>query len=148
MSKKLANCFKNIENLIGADIETLVEVDEIAETTAISIFDFFKEPRNIEIVNKLKYHGIQFEINETKDIQVSSLLSGKKIVVSGVFSDYSREDLKHIIKENGGESLSSISKKTSFVLSGDSMGPSKKEKALSLNIPIIGIDDFLNMIKK
>ena len=102
MSKKLANCFKNIENLIGADIETLVEVDEIAETTAISIFDFFKEPRNIEIVNKLKYHGIQFEINETKDIQVSSLLSGKKIVVSGVFSDYSREDLKHIIKENGG----------------------------------------------
>ena len=148
MSKKLANCFKNIENLIGADIETLVEVDEIAETTAISIFDFFKEPRNIEIVNKLKYHGIQFEINETKDIQVSSLLSGKKIVVSGVFSDYSREDLKHIIKENGGESLSSISKKTSFVLSGDSMGPSKKEKALSLNIPIIGIDKFLNMIKK
>ena len=78
MSKKLANCFKNIENLIGADIETLVEVDEIAETTAISIFDFFKEPRNIEIVNKLKYHGIKFEINETKDIQVSSLLSGKK----------------------------------------------------------------------
>ena len=64
------------------------------------------------------------------------------------YLDYSREDLKHIIKENGGESLSSISKKTSFVLSGDSMGPSKKEKALSLNIPIIGIDEFLNMIKK
>ena len=76
------------------------------------------------------------------------MFSGKKIVVSGVFSDYSREDLKRIIKENGGESLSSISKKTSFVLSGDSMGPSKKEKALSLNIPIIGIDEFLNMIKK
>ncbi|WP_369048855.1 NAD-dependent DNA ligase LigA [Tenacibaculum sp. UWU-22] len=147
VAKKLARHFKNIDNLMAADFETLIAVDEIGDTIAESIIDFFNTPLNKDIINRLKSYGVQFEI-AVEDIknQTDKLLE-KIIVVSGVFSKMSRNELKKIIEDNGGKVSSSISKKTSYVVAGDNMGPSKLEKAQNLGVPIISEDDFLNLIK-
>ena len=145
VAKKLAKHYKTIDNLAAATLLDLVAVDEIGERIAQSVMDFFQNSKNIEIINRLKSFGIQFELNEV-NTNVSNKLEGKIIVVSGVFELFSRDELKKAIEDNGGKVGSSISSKTDFVIAGDNMGPAKLEKAKQLNIPIITEIQFSEMI--
>jgi DNA ligase (NAD+) len=145
VAKKIAKHFKNIDAIINANFEELIAVDEIGERIAQSVIDFFNKPINIETINRLKNKGLQFKISEENTI-VSTKLNGLNFVVSGIFEKFSRNQLKKTIEEHGGKNLSSLSKKTNYLIAGDKMGPAKKEKAEKLNIPIISEDDFLEMI--
>lgn len=145
VAKKLAKHFKNIENIRNASFEELITVEEIGEKIAESIIEFFRKPENNEILDRLKKHGLRLEIVETE--KTSSKLTGKTIVVSGVFENFSRNDIKKSIEENGGKIAGSISAKTSFIIAGENMGPSKYEKAIDLSIPIISESDYLKMIQ-
>lgn len=145
VAKKLAKHFKSIDALMAASHEELVAVDEIGDRIAESVVNFFADERNREIVERLKSHGLQFEIEES-DEPASNVLEGKSFVVSGVFSQFSRDEIKAEVERHGGKNVSSISKKTDYVLAGDKMGPSKLKKAEDLGIPIISEEDFLEMI--
>ena len=147
VAKKLAKAYKNIDALMAATAEELVLVDEIGERIAESTVNFFSEEKNRDIINQLKEYGLQFSLtNEQLDGQ-TEILKGQTFVVSGVFEKLSRTELKKHIEDNGGKVSSSISSKTSYVVAGANMGPSKKDKADKLGIPIISEDDFLTMIK-
>jgi len=124
----------------------LVLVDEIGERIAQSVLDFFENQENRIIIDRLKNYGIQFETIEIVNPNATNKLSGKIFVVSGVFEEYSRDDLKKAIEDNGGKVGSSISAKTDFVLAGADMGPAKLEKAVKLNIAIITESDFQKMV--
>mgnify|MGYP003625398739 CR=1 FL=1 len=147
VAKKLAKAFKNIDALMAASVESLMAVDEIGERIAQSVVDFFQNERNLEIISRLRSYGLQFEISADKLLNQTELLKGKIFVVSGVFETISRNDLKKMIEDNGGKVGSSISSKTSFLVAGDKMGPSKRTKAESLGVPIISEQDFLGMVK-
>lgn len=141
----LSRYFMNIDNIISADFEDLVDINEIGESIAISIIDFFSVDANLLLVTKLKNFGIQFDFKQSNF--KSSLLKNMSILISGKFQDYSRDALKKIIEENEGKNISSISKKTTFVLAGENIGPSKLKKAKDLNIKLLSINDFLKIIK-
>ncbi len=147
VAKKLAKHYKNIDNLMHASFEDLVHVDEIGERIAQSIIDFFKNSINIDIVNRLQTYGLKFSLDEATLQNQTEKLNGLIFVVSGVFYEFSRVVLKKSIEDNGGKVSSSISKKTSYIIAGDNMGPSKKEKADNLGIAIISENDYINMIK-
>jgi DNA ligase (NAD+) len=123
----------------------LILVDEIGDKIAKSVIDFFENQENRLIIERLKKHGVQFEIVETVNPKATNKLQGKTFVVSGVFTKFSRDDLKKAIEDNGGKVGSSISSKTDYVVAGDNMGPAKLEKANQLKIPIISEDDFEKM---
>jgi DNA ligase (NAD+) len=146
VAKKLARHYKSIDALKEATTDELIHVDEIGEIIAKSVVDFFSNPINIEIVGRLKRYGIQLQISEEELEGQTDKLQGKTFVVSGVFHQVSRNELKELIEKNGGKVASSISKKTSYVVAGDAMGPSKKNKAEALEIPIISEEEFLKMI--
>jgi DNA ligase (NAD+) len=146
-AKKLAFYFKNIEALELATVEQLLEVGDIGERIAETIVAYFKDARIIEMINRLKSYGLQFELSENQLTATSSKLKDKLFVVSGVFSKFSRDDLKKTIEQNGGKNVGSISGKTSYVLAGDNMGPEKLKKAEKLGIPILSEDDFIKMIE-
>ena len=146
VAKKLANHYKSIDNLMLASYEQLINVDEIGERIAQSVLNFFGDLRNIQIIDRLKAKGIQFELSKEALIGKSELLRGKIFVVSGVFSKMSRNELKKSIEDNGGKVSSSISKKTTYIVAGENMGPSKLQKATDLEIPIISEEDYLVMI--
>ena len=145
VAKKLAKHFEKIDSIITADFDTLINVDEIGDKIANSIIEFFAQDENLEIVLKLKSLGLQFEIEES-DKNISSVLSGKSFVVSGVFKNFSRDELKKNIESNGGRISSSISSKTNYLVAGDNMGPKKKEKAEKLDIKIISENELSNLI--
>ncbi len=145
VAKILAHHFKNSSSLSLATVEELVEVDEIGDRIARSVVDFFNNPHHQLILQRLEQFGVQLKLNESE--QKSTLLSGKRFVISGVFPTISREELKSLIELNGGKIVSSISSKTSYVVAGDNMGPSKKNKAHALNIPLLTEQDFLLMIQ-
>ncbi len=145
VAKKLAKHFKNIDAIIQADFDTLIAVNEIGERIAHSVIDFFSKEYNITIINRLKNKGLQFSIIE-KDTSVSTVLNGLNFVVSGVFNTFSRNELKKSIEDNGGKNVSSLSKKTDYLIAGDKMGPAKKVKAEKLGIPIISEEEYLKMI--
>jgi DNA ligase (NAD+) len=147
VAKKLALHFRNIDALENANYEELVNVEEVGSKIAESILLFFQNEINITLVEKLKNQGLQFEINENSTSYVSDKLNGKSFVVSGVFTKFSREQVKKMIEENGGKNVSSISAKTDFVLAGENMGPEKLKKAKTLNVPVISEDDFLKMLE-
>ena len=126
-------------------MDELISVDEIGGKIANSLLEFASNDDNIQIIEKLKNNGVHFEIDDS-DKNVSSVLAGKSFVVSGVFSKYSRDEIKKLIELNGGKTSSSISKNTSFILAGENMGPSKKQKAEALDIKIISEDDFVKII--
>ena len=146
VAKKLAKQYKSIDSLSIATILDLITVDEIGEKIAESVVDFFSSIENMEIVNRLKQFGVQLELSKEVLANQTSKLEGKSFVVSGVFESVSRSELKKLIEDNGGKVSASISSKTSYVVAGDKMGPSKRTKAEGLNIPIIGEKDFLQMI--
>lgn len=145
VAKKLAKHFKNVDGLMAATHEELVAVDEIGDRIAESVVGFFSDERNREIIERLKNHGLQFEVEES-DEPTSNVLEGKSFVVSGVFTQFSRNEIKAAIEQHGGKNVGSISKKTDYVLAGDKMGPSKLKKAEDLGIPIISEEDFVQMI--
>ncbi len=146
VAKKLAKHFISIDNLMRADFETLITVDEIGEKIANSVIDFSKDENNIELINRLKRYGVQLELSATSIENQSDKLTGNIFVVSGVFHQMNRNELKKAIEDNGGKVSSAISKKTSYVVAGDNMGPSKLVKAESLGIPIISEQEFIDMI--
>ncbi len=143
----LARHFKNIDNLMNASLQQLLEIDGIGEVMAKSIITFFHNQQNLEIVERLRSYGLQMSLSEEQTAQASDKLQGKSIVISGVFQHHSRDEYKLLIEQNGGKNVGSISGKTSFILAGDNMGPSKLQKAEKLGIPIINEDDFLKMIE-
>lgn len=147
VAKKLAKHYKNIEALQQATLMELVMVDEIGEKIAQSVIEFFENPDNIRIIDRLKSFGVQFEIHEKHNPNATNKLAGKTFVVSGVFEKFSRDDLKKAIEENGGKVGSSISAKTDYVIAGENMGPAKLEKANQLKVSIISENDFIEMIK-
>lgn len=146
VAKKLAKHYKNIEALQQASLLDLMLVDEIGERIAQSVIEFFDTAQNQKILERLKSFGVQFEIVEKFNPNATQLLVGKTFVVSGVFAQFSRDELKKAIEDNGGKVGSSISSKTDFVIAGDSMGPAKLEKAVQLKITILSEDDFIAMI--
>ncbi|RYJ36498.1 DNA ligase [Flavobacterium anhuiense] len=148
VAKKLAKHYKNIDALAQASLMDLVLVDEIGERIAKSVIEFFENEENQKIIERLKSYGIQFEIEEKINPNATDKFVGKTFVVSGVFSQFSRDELKKAIEDNGGKVGSSISAKTDFVVAGDNMGPAKLEKATKLNIPILSEEDFINKLNE
>ncbi|RED45895.1 NAD-dependent DNA ligase LigA [Seonamhaeicola aphaedonensis] len=147
VAKKLAKHYKSIEAIANATEEDLINVDEIGAKIAESVVDFFSSHENNIIIERLKQFGVQLKISEEQLEGQTNILEGQSIVVSGVFETISRNDLKKLIEDNGGKVSSSISSKTSFIVAGDNMGPSKKDKAEKLHIDIISEFDFLQKIK-
>lgn len=146
VAKKLAKHYKSIDNLMSATFEDLNSVDEIGERIAQSIIDFSNDLGNIQLIDRLKAYGLQLELSEEELGNQTEKLKGYIFVVSGVFHQMSRNELKKAIEDNGGKVSSSISKKTSYVVAGDNMGPSKREKAEKLGIEIINEQDFINLL--
>tara|TARA_R110002051_G_scaffold314839_1_gene392382 strand:+ start:7624 stop:9645 length:2022 start_codon:yes stop_codon:yes gene_type:complete len=146
VAKKLAKAYKNIDALKEASLEHLTAVDEIGERIAQSVIDFFANERNTDAIERLRSYGVQLELSADKLEKLTDTLAGKIFVVSGVFEILSRDELKKKIEDNGGKVGSSISSKTSYLVAGDKMGPSKRTKAENLGIPIISEHDFINMI--
>ena len=145
-AKILARHFKTIEALRTATVEQLTEVDGIGGIIAVNIVEYFHDTRNIEIVDRLISYGLQMSLTEEQQSQMGTALEGKSIVISGVFTHHSRDEYKDIIERNGGKNVGSISKKTSFVLAGENMGPSKLEKAQKLGVQIMSEEEFLQFI--
>jgi DNA ligase (NAD+) len=136
VAKKLAKSYKNIEALQNTNIEALLQVDEIGERIAQSVVEFFQDENNLQIIERLKVAGLQFEISAENE-NLSEIFKGKIFVVSGVFETFSRDEIKDFIEKNGGKVGSSISSKTNFVVAGDNMGPAKLEKASQIGVKII-----------
>ena len=146
VAKKLASALENIDNIMSATAAELACIDEIGEVIAQSVEEYFKEPANREIVERLRSYGLQMEISKEKAALKTDKLAGKIIVISGTFEKHSREELKELIELNGGKNSSSISSKTNFILAGANMGPAKEEKANKLGIKMINEEEFLELI--
>ncbi len=147
VARILAKNFKNIENLKNATVADLVAVDEIGDKIAESVQEFFTDEKNIEIIDRLKNSGVQMAIIESdEEANLVKILKGKSIVVSGVFDKFSRDELKKTIEKYGGKNVGSISKKTTFIVAGDKMGPSKLEKADKLGVRLVSEEEFIEMI--
>jgi DNA ligase (NAD+) len=144
VAKQLAKAFKNIEALALAKYDDLVAVDEIGEKIAISVQNYFLDEENVNLIERLQKAGLQFEVEEK--VLSSDNLKGKNVVVSGVFSMFTRDELKELIENHGGKNVSSISSKTDFVIAGANMGPAKLEKATQLGVEIVSEEDFVKMI--
>lgn len=147
-ARLLARHFKNIDALMNAGLQELQEVEGVGEVMAKSIIAYFHNEENLSIVNRLRNFGLQMALSEEQTAAASDRLSGKSIVISGVFAHHSRDEYKLIIEQNGGKNVGSISGKTSFILAGDNMGPSKLEKAQKLGVAIVSEEEFLKMIEE
>ncbi|MBR3066125.1 MAG: NAD-dependent DNA ligase LigA, partial [Prevotella sp.] len=145
-ARLLARHFKSMDALMTASLEQLQEVEGIGLVMAGSIIAYFQHPQNRDIVERLRSYGLQFALSQEQTEAQSDRLAGQSIVISGVFQHHSRDEYKLIIEQNGGKNVGSISGKTSFILAGDNMGPSKLEKAQKLGIRIVGEQEFLEMI--
>ena len=145
-AKLLARRFKNIDSLMSATLNDLTSVDGVGQVIAESVIRYFHDEENLSIIQRLKDYGLQMSITESSEEERSDLLLGKTIVISGVFSRHSRDEYKEIIERHGGKNSGSISGKTSFILAGENMGPSKLEKANKLGVKILSEEDFLAML--
>lgn len=146
-AKLLAKAFPSIDDLASATLDDLIKVDEIGEKIAQSILLYFKDERNRTLIERLRAYGVQLKGEERNPEEYTNKLEGLSFVISGVFALHSREEYKELIEKNGGKNVGSISKKTSYILAGENMGPSKLQKANDLHIPIIDENTFLEMIK-
>lgn len=145
-AKLLARHFRDIDSLMNASLEQLLEVEGVGLVIAESIIRYFHDETNLSILQRLRDKGLQMRLSEEVTASQSDLLKGKSVVISGVFSHHSRDEYKAIIEQHGGKNVGSISSKTSFILAGDNMGPSKLQKAKSLGIEIMNENQFLEMI--
>ncbi|WP_294589285.1 NAD-dependent DNA ligase LigA [uncultured Phocaeicola sp.] len=148
VAKKIAKAFRSIDQLASATLDDLIHVDEIGEKIAQSIRLYFANEKNQELIARLRKAGLRLEAGEEDQTGQTDKLSGKSIVISGVFVHHSRDEYKNLIEKNGGKNVGSISKKTSFILAGENMGPSKLEKAQKLGIPLMNEDDFLALLEQ
>ena len=146
-AKKIARRFPSIDQLQWANVEQLTAIDDVGEQIAKNIIAYFNDLSNLEIINRLREAGVQMESQEKEQAPQSDILLGKSIVVSGVFSHHSRDEYKAIIEAHGGKNVGSVSKKTSFILAGENMGPEKRKKAESLGVEILTEEQFLELIK-
>ncbi len=146
-AKILARHFKTMDALMNATLQQLTDIDGIGNVIAGSVIAYFHNPLNQEIVSRLRAYGLQMQLSEAQMSAHTDRLAGKSIVISGVFAKHSRDEYKSMIEQNGGKNVGSISGKTSFILVGDNMGPSKLQKAEKLNIPLIDEDTFLAMLQ-
>ena len=146
-ARLLARHFKTMDALMAAGLEELQEVEGIGEVMAKSIIGYFHNEQNRQIVERLRAYGLQFALSAEQTSAASDRLAGQSIVISGVFQHHSRDEYKLIIEQNGGKNVGSISGKTSFILAGDNMGPSKLEKAQKLGVRIVSEEEFLQMIE-
>lgn len=145
-ARLLARHFKTMDALQNASMQQLMEVEGVGEVIAKSVIAYFHNPVNKDIVERLRSYGLQMQLSEEQITGASDKLAGKSIVISGVFVKHSRDEYKALIEQHGGKNVGSISGKTSFILAGDNMGPSKLQKAEKLGIPLVNEDDFLDMI--
>jgi DNA ligase (NAD+) len=146
-AKKIAKRFPSIEQLQWASAEQLMSIEDVGEQIANNIIAYFNDLHNLGIVQRLLSAGVQFETTEEQMTELSNRLEGKTIVISGVFAKHSRDEYKAMIEAHGGKNAGSISKKTSFVLAGENMGPEKKKKAEGLGIALMNEDEFLKLIE-
>ncbi len=146
-AKKIARRFPTIDQLQWATLEQLTAIDDVGEQIAQNVIAYFNHLDNLEIINRLREAGVQMESQEEEQAPQSDILQGKSIVVSGVFSQHSRDEYKAMIEAHGGKNVGSVSKKTSFILAGENMGPEKRKKAESLGIEILTEEQFLELIK-
>lgn len=146
-ARLLARHFKTMDALQNASMQQLMEVEGVGEVIAKSVIAYFHNPVNQDIVERLRSYGLQMQLSEEQITGASDKLAGKSIVISGVFVKHSRDEYKALIEQHGGKNVGSISGKTSFILAGDNMGPSKLQKAEKLGIPLVNEDDFLDMIE-
>lgn len=144
VAKKLAYAFGTMDTLQIATFEELLAVDEIGERIANSLISFFKNQESLQLITRLKLHGLNMEVE--KHALDSTVLEGKTLVVSGVFDSFSRDELKHLIDINGGKNTGSVSAKTDFLVAGEGMGPSKLKKATDLGVTILSEEEFKNLI--
>ena len=144
-AKKIARRYRSIDDLQWATHNQLTSIEDVGDQIADNVIAYFNDIRNIEIVNRLRLAGVQMASTEDAT-PTSDLLAGKSIVISGVFARHSRDEYKAMIEANGGKNVGSVSKKTSFILAGDNMGPEKRKKAEDLGIPLVSEDDFLRML--
>ena len=147
VAEKLARHFKNIDALSSASYERLLEAPEVGEKIAQSVLAFFKDTESLNEIDRLKKSGLKFQSTQLEPTLVSDVLGGKSFVVSGIFQNYERDQLKEVIVSHGGKVLSSISGKLDYVLAGDNMGPAKKEKAEKLGVKIISEKEFEDLLK-
>ncbi|HRO99347.1 MAG TPA: helix-hairpin-helix domain-containing protein, partial [Flavobacteriales bacterium] len=145
VAKRIARAVGDIDTLMGMGQEELERIDVVGPVIAESIVDFFAAPGNRAVLERLRSAGLQFAVLERKG-PASDKLAGKSIVVSGVFRNFSRDGIKETIEAHGGKVSGSISRKTSFVVAGDDMGPAKRAKAEELGVPVIDEDEFTRMI--
>ncbi len=146
-AKALARYFKSIDTLAQATLDELTQVNGIGVVIAQSVADWFGKDENRRLVARLRAAGLQFQLSEEELSSHSDKLEGKVIVISGVFARHSRDEYKALIEKNGGKNVGSISNKTSFILAGENMGPSKREKAQKLGVPLVGEDEFLALLE-
>ncbi|MDG1145274.1 MAG: helix-hairpin-helix domain-containing protein, partial [Flavobacteriales bacterium] len=147
VAKKLAYHYQNLDNLQKADFEDLIKVDEIGDRIAQSLILWFKDPENNVLINQLKQAKVKLQIDAHILADRTHILQGKSFVISGVFKEHSRDELKKLIEQNGGKNTSSISKKTTYLVAGDNMGPSKREKATLLEVSIISETEFIALLQ-
>ena len=146
-AKKIAKHFPSIDQLQWATLEQLTSIDDVGEQIAKNVIAYFNDMGNLEIISRMREAGVQMESHEAESSQESDKLQGKSIVVSGVFTQHSRDEYKTMIEANGGKNVGSVSKKTSFILAGENMGPEKRKKAESLGVEILTEEQFLELIK-
>ena len=145
-ARRLARAVKSMERMRAMSVEELTAIQDVGPVIAQCIYDFLREPANVDIIERLTAAGLRMQLDESQMQPSGNVLEGKTIVISGTFSHHSRDEYKEIIESQGGKNSGSISKKTSFVLAGDNMGPAKLEKCEKLGIPIVGEEEFLEMI--
>lgn len=142
----LARHFGTIEKLEAATTEQLLDINGVGETLVLSLHDFFAQPKNQEIITRMKGFGLNFEVGESESIKLGNSLEGKRILASGKLTHFKRDEIKDTVIAHGGQYISSVSKNLDFIIEGEDMGPSKKEKAQKLGVPMISEEEFLKMI--
>lgn len=146
VAKKLANHFGSLQAIRQASVDELLAAEEIGERIAQSIHAYFANPENLEVIARLQDAGLQMEIDLSAKVQLSNTLEGKSFVVSGVFTQFSRDAIKDLIEKHGGKNVGSVSAKTSYLLAGENMGPEKRKKAEKLGVPILSEEDFIALL--
>jgi DNA ligase (NAD+) len=143
----LARAFKSLDALQAASVDALLEINGVGETLALSIQDYFSETQNLEVIERLKAQGLKFEIEEVEKTMLGNALAGKKILASGKLNHFKRDEIIDFIESHGGQYVKSVSKTLDFIIEGEDMGPSKKEKAEKLGVKLISEADFLKMVE-
>ena len=147
VAEKIARHFKDMDSIAEASVDDLLAAPEVGEKIANSIFNFFRDPEAMRMINELKSYGLAMKVSDQTPVKTGDSLSGLNLVVSGVFKNFDRDQIHALIEQNGGKVLSAVSGKTDYLVAGENMGPSKKEKAEKLGVKVISEETFMDLIK-